>query len=195
MLTHSQVLSVCWMNEWKRRGHCPLDRNHMSRSPYGKCPRCCCLVAKSCPTLCDPMDCNPPGSSVHGIAQARILECVAISFSRGSSRPRNWTHISCIGRRILYPLNHQGSLSLHNRPFEERQGGGRKENRSGNKLLPLILLSFHGFWEQRANKLPNCPALLFIAPSFLPDLNLHPSISSHRQEEVIQTTGVLPTYV
>ena len=42
------------------------------------------LVAQSCPTLCDPMDCNPPGSSVHGIVQARILELVAISVSRGS---------------------------------------------------------------------------------------------------------------
>ena len=43
---------------------------------------------QSCPTLCDPMDCSPPHSSVHGILQARILECVAISFSRGSSQPR-----------------------------------------------------------------------------------------------------------
>ena len=43
------------------------------------------LVAQSCPTLCDPMDCSPPGSSVHGILQARILEWVAIPFSRGSS--------------------------------------------------------------------------------------------------------------
>ena len=42
-------------------------------------------VAQSCPTLCDPVDCSPPGSSVHGILQARILEWVAISFSRGSS--------------------------------------------------------------------------------------------------------------
>ena len=44
---------------------------------------------KSCPTLGDPMDCSPPGSSVHGILQARILEWVAIFFSRGSSPPRN----------------------------------------------------------------------------------------------------------
>ena len=43
------------------------------------------LVTQSCPTLCDPMDCSPSGSSVHGILQARILEMVAISFSRGSS--------------------------------------------------------------------------------------------------------------
>ena len=42
-------------------------------------------VAQSCPALCDPMDCSLPGSSVHGISQARLLEWVAISFSRGSS--------------------------------------------------------------------------------------------------------------
>ena len=46
-------------------------------------------VAQSCPTLCDPMDCSPPGSSIHGILQVRILEWVAISFSRGPSRPRD----------------------------------------------------------------------------------------------------------
>ena len=45
--------------------------------------------AQSCPTLCDPMDCSPPGSTVHGNSQARILEWVAISFSRGASSPRN----------------------------------------------------------------------------------------------------------
>ena len=49
------------------------------------------LVAKSCPTLCDPMDRSPPDSSVHGNLQARILEWVAILFSRGSSQPRDWT--------------------------------------------------------------------------------------------------------
>ena len=53
------------------------------------------LVAQLCPTLCDPMDCSPPGSSVHGISQARMLEWVAIPFSRGCSRPRDRTW-SCI---------------------------------------------------------------------------------------------------
>ena len=53
-------------------------------------------VAQSCPTLCNPMDCSLPGSSVHGILQARILEWVAIPFSRGSSQPRNWTRVSGI---------------------------------------------------------------------------------------------------
>ena len=65
-------------------------------------PLCCCLVAKLCPSVCDPMDCRPPGSSVHGISQARILEWVTMSFSRGSSWPRDGTHVFCIGRQILY---------------------------------------------------------------------------------------------
>ena len=51
----------------------------------------CVLVAQSCLTLSDPMDCRPPGSSVHGILQARKLEWVAILFSRGSSWPRDWS--------------------------------------------------------------------------------------------------------
>ena len=61
-----------------------------------------CSVTQSCPTLCDLMDYSQPGSSVHGIFQAKILEWVAISFSRGSYQPRDQTHISCIGRQILY---------------------------------------------------------------------------------------------
>ena len=54
------------------------------------------LVTKSCLTLCHPMDYSSPFSSVHGINQARILEWVAISFSRVSSRPRDWTCVSCV---------------------------------------------------------------------------------------------------
>ena len=69
-------------------------------------------VAQSCPTLCDPMDYSPPGFSVHQIFQARILEWVAISFSRGSSQPRDWTQVSHIAGRCFNPLSHQG-MSLH----------------------------------------------------------------------------------
>ena len=53
-------------------------------------------VAQSCLTLCDPMDCSLPCSSVHGIFQAIVLEWIAISFSRGSSQPRDWTQVSYI---------------------------------------------------------------------------------------------------
>ena len=90
------------------------------------CLRTLCLLLKQgtqlCPTLCNLMDCSPPGSSVHEIFQARILEWVAIPFSRGSSWPRDWTHVSWVGRWILYPwatqeapatlfLNFQSSFS------------------------------------------------------------------------------------
>ena len=71
------------------------------------------LVAQWCLTLCDLMDCSPPGSSVHGILQARILDWVAISSSRGSSQPRDQTCISCvscIGRQMdSLPLSRLGS--------------------------------------------------------------------------------------
>ena len=74
-----------------------------------------CLVAQSCLTHHDPLDCSPLGSSDHGIFPARILEWVAISSSRGSSRPRDGTHIShvsCIGRQVLYHQCHLGSHLL-----------------------------------------------------------------------------------
>ena len=59
------------------------------------------LVVQSFPTLCDPLDCSLPGSSVHGILQARILEWVAIFISRGSSPPRDQTEVSCIVGRFF----------------------------------------------------------------------------------------------
>ena len=62
----------------------------------------CAPFAQSRPTLFDPMDCIPPGSSAHGISQAGILEWTAISYSMGSSRPRDRTHVFCIGRQIVY---------------------------------------------------------------------------------------------
>ena len=68
-------------------------------------PTTATMSLQLCMTFCNPIDCSPPGSSDHRILQARILEWVAISSSRGSSWPRGWTHIShvsCIGRWILY---------------------------------------------------------------------------------------------
>ena len=89
----------------------PRDQTQVSRIAGGfftswatreaLCTRKWSEVAQSCPTLWDPMDCSLPGFSVHGIFQARILEWVAISFSRGSSWPRDQTQVSCIaGRRF-----------------------------------------------------------------------------------------------
>ena len=65
---------------------------------------CVCSVAQSCSTLCDPMNCSPPGSSVHGVSQPGILEWVAICYSQGPFKPGEWTYVSCmssIGRQIL----------------------------------------------------------------------------------------------
>ena len=67
-------------------------------------PHTCCTHAKLlqlCLTQCDPMNSSLPGSSVHGILQARILELVAMPFSRASSWPRDQTHVSCIAGRFL----------------------------------------------------------------------------------------------
>ena len=58
------------------------------------------LVTQSCQILCDPTDCSPPGSSIHGVLQARILEWVSIPFCRGSFQPRDWTRIACIAGRL-----------------------------------------------------------------------------------------------
>ena len=78
------------------------DQRHMNRQAESMHVW---VRAQSCPALCNPMDYSPPGSSIHGIFQARILKWVAISSSRRSSQPKDWTHISyvsCIGRWILY---------------------------------------------------------------------------------------------
>ena len=78
---------------------------------------CVCVRVQSRPTLWDPVDCNSPGSSVHEISQARLLQWVAISSSRMSSQPRDRTHISCIsctGKWILYHWLHLGNLPVLN---------------------------------------------------------------------------------
>ena len=80
-------------------------------------------VAQSCPTLCNPMDSSLPGSSVHGIFQARILEWAAISFSRGSSQPRDWTGVSCTADRSFIIWATRGQInSVQNSPVTLSQG-------------------------------------------------------------------------
>ena len=75
------------------------------------------VKALLCPTLCNPVDCSPPGSSVHGIFQARILEWVAIAFSRGSSQLRDRTRVSCIVGRFF---SHQGSQVVSGGNYNQR---------------------------------------------------------------------------
>ena len=80
----------------------------------------CVLVARSYLTLYDPMDCSPPGLSVHRILLARTLEWIAISSSRRSSLPRDQTQVSCVADRFFYRLSHQGS------PTKGREGSNEK---------------------------------------------------------------------
>ena len=87
------------------------SRRHFVVNIRRQCVRACWLL-QSCPTVCEPVDCSPPGSSVHGILQARLLEWIAMPSSKGSSWPRDQTHISyvsCIGRQALHQEGHLGS--------------------------------------------------------------------------------------
>ena len=72
-----------------------------------------CVCAQTCLSLCDPMDCSPQGSSVHGIFQERIAEWIAISYSRESSWPRSWTSVSCISCVGSWILYHCATWEVH----------------------------------------------------------------------------------
>ena len=97
-----------------------------------------CLVTPSRPTLCDPVDCSPPGSSVHGILQARILEWVVISFSSGSSQPRDRTWVSRIsGGFFTVWATRDASYAkyiMQNPRLDEAQAGTKVSKRNINKL-------------------------------------------------------------
>ena len=85
---------------------CP-QHTHACAQTLGYKPYVCVLVAQSCPTLCNPMDYSPPGSSVHGILQAKILEWVAISFSNKPHEARDFCsrHFSQVPRNV--PITYQ----------------------------------------------------------------------------------------
>ena len=88
------------------------------------------LVAQLCPTLCDPMDCSPPGSSVHGILQVRMLQWVAMPSSRGTSRPRHRTHTSYTGRQCAWSLAPLGkSPSFDHTCFKSHWVCGQSEKK------------------------------------------------------------------
>ena len=93
-----------WLSDWTKITKFVVTVLHITKGKESE-------VAQSCPTLYDPMDCSIPGSSIHGIFQARVLEWVAISFSRGSSQPRDRTWVSHIaGRRFTVWATREASL-------------------------------------------------------------------------------------
>ena len=100
---------------------------------------CRCLVAKLCLTVCSPMDCSLPGSSVHGILQARILQWAAFSFSRGSSQPRNRTRPPALQADTL-PLSHLGSK-------KDTSGKVKKTNKKQRKPGKGIVTWYHNLWS------------------------------------------------
>ena len=99
-------------------------------------------VAQFCLTLCDSMDYSPPGSSVHGIFQARILKWVAISF-RESFQPRVWTRIYPNYRQTLYHLSHQGRSGGGDKRYEKNFGTDWKSNRPYGTIKTLMM------WENQ----------------------------------------------
>ena len=96
-----ELLGFCFLTWVVAAGVCSYHK-HLSSSESMICTLYVkVLVAQLCPTLCDPMDCSPTDSSIHGISQARILEWVAISFSRESSCARDRTWVSWITGRFF----------------------------------------------------------------------------------------------
>ena len=96
---------------------CYAEHKKGSTTPASVVSLSCAQSLQSCPTLCNPMDCSPPGSSVHEILQARILEGVAIPSSRGSPQPREWIHVSRrqhwqVGSLPLAPPGKLGRFSI-----------------------------------------------------------------------------------
>ena len=90
-------------------------------------------LLQSCPTLYDPMDCSPPGFSVHGILQAGTLEWVAISFSRGPSQPRDWIRVSYVTSTTWEALNLVFTLSYTLKtPTLDLPGGAVDKNLPAN---------------------------------------------------------------
>ena len=115
-LTSTYFLSSCWEPFWQV---------------------CEVKVVQSCPTLCDPMDCNAPGTSVRGILQARILQWVTIPFFRGSLNPHL---LHC--KQILYCLSHQGSLVFSSNArffWMKRKQMWRKDHDSQVNRWPVFI--------------------------------------------------------
>ena len=109
-------------------------------------------VVQSCPTLSDPTDCSPPGSSLHGILQAKVLEWGAISFSRGSSWPRDWTLVSCIPGRHFNLWATNGIILINNYlkcKWLECPNRKTKTGQMDTKTRPLYMLSTrHPSWNK-----------------------------------------------
>ena len=111
-------------------------------------------VAQSCPTLCNPIHCSLPDFSIHGIFQARVLEWVAFSFSRGSSRPRDQTQVFCIvGRRFTLWVTREALSFIHKWKLHLRLPDYRKSSPSPTYFWAWLKLQYFGHLMRRADSL------------------------------------------
>ena len=102
----------------------------------------CAESLRSCPTLCEPMDCSLPGSSIHGVSQERIQERFAPSFSRESSQPRDWTHTSygsCIAGRFFTPES-PGKLQIIVPPYTNPISGKNTQKNYTKKIFTTKII-------------------------------------------------------
>ena len=160
---------------------------------------CWVNVLQSCPTLCNPMDCVPPGSSAHGILQARILEWVAMPSSRGLSQPRDQTHVSyvfCIGRQVLYHYRHlrspgyspataaaksrQSCLTLCD-PIDGSPPGSPSPGILQARTLEWVAISFSNAWKWKV-KVKSLSRVRLLATPWTAPYQTPPSVGFSRQE-------------
>ena len=142
--------------------HCPLQVTQDWVSPFlpvsiSLCSYpfpVICSLAKLCPTLQNPVDWSPPGSSLHGISKARMLECVAVFFSRRSSWTRDRTHVFCIGKQILH---HWAIWEAHPSPRKGIQENESKEDEGRGGQLSIFSWCDHP---------ARCPGELYLKGSF-----------------------------
>ena len=152
--------------------------------------------AQSCPTLCGPIDGSPPGSSVHGIFQARILKRVAISSFRGSSRPRDQSHISCVsctgfffttvppGKRYAAAAAAAKSLQSCLTLCDPRDGsppGSLVPGILQARTLEWVAISFSNAWKWKVKVKSLSPVRLPATP-WTPAYQAPPSVGFSRQE-------------
>ena len=155
-----------------------------------------CFVAQLCPTLCDPMDCSPPGSSVCGILQAGILEWVAMLSSRESSQPMDWTHVSHIAggfftvwatREASSTRSFQFSYSFMSDSFATPWTAACQAFLSITNSWSLLKLMFIESLMP-SNRLILCHLLLLL-PSICPSIRVYLSqwvSSSHQVAKVLE---------
>jgi len=147
----------------------------------------CVLVTRSCPTLCNPIYCSLPGSSAHGILQARILEWVAIPFSRGSSRTRDRTQISCFGGRVFTIwAAAAAAMSLQSCPTlcDPRDGSPPGSPVPGilqARTLECVAISFSNAWKWKVKVKSLSRVGLFSTP-WTAAYQAPPSIGFSKQE-------------